>query len=184
MFRTIIIPFIIVALNLNAALTQHFYWRDYSYEYLPCDAFEAAPGRYIGQVYQYGNMVGTIYPQNGTAIAEIYGKQNFAKNIKIFCTNRSEYFYWEKVNMNEHYSRGQMSYVVAGGYQIDGESQFPLYIGKAFHDNEWKIGKVVDIFHRWKGLWVWDRDGITLNLQEFYMMKYNPSLDMCRKPIP
>ncbi|GJQ77208.1 hypothetical protein Trydic_g12479, partial [Trypoxylus dichotomus] len=83
MLITTFILLVTAALNFNVeASTQDFYWRDYYYGDMPCDAIEAAPGKYIGQVYFYGDIVGTIYPYNGTAVAEIYGKQNFTTNIK------------------------------------------------------------------------------------------------------
>ncbi|GJQ73004.1 hypothetical protein Trydic_g1641 [Trypoxylus dichotomus] len=157
MLVTTFILLVTAARNLNVgALTQDFYWRDYYFEDIPCDAIEAAPGRYIGQVYFQGDTIATIRPYNGTAVAEIYGRQNFTANTKIFCSNRPENFYWENVNFNQP-NDGQMANVVRGGYQLDEGSQFNLYIGKAFHENEWKVGKVVENTHRWKGMWLWEQ---------------------------
>ncbi|GJQ73002.1 hypothetical protein Trydic_g1639 [Trypoxylus dichotomus] len=99
---------------------------------------------------------------------------------KIFCSNRRGNFYWEKVNFSQP-NDGQMANVVRGGYQLDDGSQFNLFIGKAFHENEWKVGKVVEITHRWKGIWLWDRNGKSINLQEFYILKYNVPLNGCNK---
>ncbi|KRT84355.1 hypothetical protein AMK59_2771 [Oryctes borbonicus] len=167
-----------VALSLNVAVAQDFYWRDYYYGSIPCDAVEGALGRYIGQVNRYGDIVATIYPHNGTAITDIFGKQSFTSYIKIFCTNRPENLYWEKVDFNAP-KAGQMKNVVRGGFQIDNDTQFNLYIGKALHENEWKIGKVVDITHRWKGLWLWSENGVSVSVQEFFLLKYRRSTTSC-----
>ncbi|KRT84356.1 hypothetical protein AMK59_1752 [Oryctes borbonicus] len=168
------------ALHLEAeALTQDFYWRDYIPGDMPCDAIEAAPGRYIGQAYENGYMVATIYPHIGVAVIEMGGKKIIRDNVKIFCSYQPQYFYWEKVNFDEPYDN-QATNAVRGGHQ---NNLFILFIGKAFHEGEWKIGKVFDIMHKWKGLWLWDANGKSNNLREFYLLKYNTSINECTNKV-
>ncbi|GJQ72997.1 hypothetical protein Trydic_g1634 [Trypoxylus dichotomus] len=169
---------LVLAAALNAdveAVTQDFFWRDYVHGDIPCDAIEAATGRYIGQAYHNGNMVATIYPYSDAAIIEMGGKKGIGNNVKIFCSNKPENLYWEKVNFDKPFD-SQMRGAVKGGYQ---ENQFSLYIGKAFHQGEWKIGKVVDITQIIKGLWVWNTEGESINLREFHLLKYNTSASGC-----
>ncbi|GJQ72998.1 hypothetical protein Trydic_g1635 [Trypoxylus dichotomus] len=157
------------------AVVQDFFWRDYVHGDIPCDAIEASTGRYIGQAYHNGNMVATIYPHSDAAIIEMWGKKSIRNNVKIFCSNQPQNLYWEKVNFNKPYD-GQMKDAVKGGYL---EKQFDLFIGKALHEGEWKIGKVADITQTSKGLWLWDAEGKATSLREFYLLKYNTSISGC-----
>lgn len=66
-----------------------------------------------------------------------------------------------------------MKDIIKGGYE-EGLST-DLYIGKAMQDGEWKIGKVVEITHPSKGLWITDQSGKAVGIQEFFLLKYNSS---------
>ncbi|KRT84515.1 hypothetical protein AMK59_1901, partial [Oryctes borbonicus] len=144
----------VVDLNVEA-VSQDFFWRDYIQGDIPCDAIEGAPGRYIGQAFYKGNLVGTIYPYSDAAVIEMSGKVDIRTNVKIFCSNQPKNLYWEKVNFDNPHD-GQMTNVVKGGYQQDG---FDLFIGKARYESEWRIGKVVGITYPMRGLWVWNANG-------------------------
>ncbi|GJQ81694.1 hypothetical protein Trydic_g12728, partial [Trypoxylus dichotomus] len=153
---------LVTALNADVeAVVQDFFWRDYIHGDIPCDAIEAAPGRYIGQFNHNGNTVATIYPHS-----DIRG---IGKNVKI--SNQPQNLYWEKVNFNKPYDC-QMKDAVKGGYE---ENRFTLFIGKVFYLGEWTIGKVVDITESPKGLWLSDPEGNAISLREFYLLKYNTS---------
>ncbi|GJQ81767.1 hypothetical protein Trydic_g17526, partial [Trypoxylus dichotomus] len=163
---------LVTALNADVeAVVQDFFWRDYIHGDIPCDAIEAAPGRYIGQAYYSGHTVATIYPHSDAAIIEMGGKRGIRNNVKIFCSNQPQNLYWEKVNFNKPYDC-QMKDAVKGGYE---ENRFTLFIGKVFYLGEWTIGKVVDITESPKGLWLSDPEGNAISLREFYLLKYNTS---------
>ncbi|GJQ73000.1 hypothetical protein Trydic_g1637 [Trypoxylus dichotomus] len=167
---------LVTALNADVeAVVQDFFWRDYIHGDIPCDAIEAAPGRYIGQAYYNGHTVATIYPHSDAAIIEMRGKRGIKDNVKIFCSNQPQNLYWEKVNFNQPYD-GQMKDAVKGGYQ---ENDYTLFIGKTLLFGEWTIGKVVEIALQPKGLWLWDAEGRATNIREFYLLKYNTSSGGC-----
>ncbi|GJQ73008.1 hypothetical protein Trydic_g1644 [Trypoxylus dichotomus] len=149
----------------------NIYWRDYIPGNIPDDAFEAAPGLYIGQALYQGNLlVTTIYPYTDTAVGELMGQRNFKHNIKILCSSSLEKLCWASVNFSEPV-RDQMKNAVRGGYEEGVASE--LYIGKDVLNKEWKIGKVIEITNSAKGLWVWSQDGTALRQYEFYILKYN-----------
>ncbi|KAK9717792.1 Protein of unknown function (DUF3421) [Popillia japonica] len=120
---------------------QDAYWREYIPNQIPYDAFEALPGRYIGQFLHQDNLlVGTIYPHSNTVVGEHYGQKNAKNNIKILCSLYTEKLYWEEVD----FSKPQDTYMkdaVKGGYAQDVESD--LFIGKGLDLSEWKISKVI-----------------------------------------
>lgn len=65
-----------------------------------------------------------------------------------------------------------MKDAVKGGYQFNIDSH--LYIGKAFHEGEWKISKVYSIGnHMTKGLCTWDSHGKQTCVLKFHLLKYN-----------
>lgn len=64
-----------------------------------------------------------------------------------------------------------MHNAVVGGYQLNVKEH--LYIGKAFHEGEWKVGRVVRIdFGADKGLWVWNSAGEQVGIKQFHLLKY------------
>lgn len=71
-----------------------------------------------------------------------------------------------------------MADAVKGGNQ---ENKFDLYIGKAFHEGEWKIGKVVGMTEASKGLWVWNTDGRAIHLFQFQLLKFNTTTLACQR---
>ncbi|KAK9717788.1 Protein of unknown function (DUF3421) [Popillia japonica] len=116
----------ITSLNWNAgAISPDIFWRDYVQSDIPCDAIEAAPGRYIGQAYHNGFMVATLYSYSNVATFDFGGKKTAIGNLKILCSHQPEKLYWEKVNFSAPLD-GQMTDAVKGGNQAN---QFDLYIG-------------------------------------------------------
>lgn len=69
--------------NESDPLTQDVYWREYLPGDIPYDAVEAAPGRYIGQVFHEGFLVGTIYPHSDAAVIIFNNRQNINDNVKV-----------------------------------------------------------------------------------------------------
>lgn len=65
-----------------------------------------------------------------------------------------------------------MREAVRGGYE-DSED---LFIGKAVQESEWKIGKVREIGSVNEGLWIWTRNGASVNLKGFHLLKYNSTI--------
>ncbi|KAK9717798.1 Protein of unknown function (DUF3421) [Popillia japonica] len=150
---------------------QDVYWREYIPNQIPYDAFEALPGRYIGQfVYKDNLLVGTIYPHSNTVVSEHYGQKNAKTNIKILCTMHTEKLYWEEVDFGIPQDT-YMKDAVKGGYGEDVESD--VFIGKGLDISEWKIAKVVEVVHPGKGLWLWDSNGNASRKYQFFILKYN-----------
>ncbi|KRT84354.1 hypothetical protein AMK59_1287 [Oryctes borbonicus] len=152
-------------------LPEGVYWRDYIPREIPDDAFEAAPGLYLGQALHQGNLlVTTIYPHIGTAVGELGGQKNFKHNIKILCTMWPDKLCWEFVNFSEPIE-SQMKNVVKGGYEEGLASE--LYIGKKLIHREWKIGKVIEMMHPNKGLYLWTEEASVSRQYQFHILKYN-----------
>ncbi|KAK9694124.1 Protein of unknown function (DUF3421) [Popillia japonica] len=171
------------AVKTEIAVTQDFYWRDYSHGELPIDALEGGIGKYIGQVYYAGQglLPATIYPHRNVAFSIYGGRLSIKEHIKILCTNQPKKFYWSRVNFNDSVDP-VMKDAVKGGFQngynlfigtmnhedpvmkdaVKGGFQdgYNLFIGTMNHEGENKIGKVVGVDdHKSKGLYVWDKDG-------------------------
>lgn len=65
-----------------------------------------------------------------------------------------------------------MTNAVKGGFQANLNEN--LFIGKAIHEGECKIGKIIPMPHALKGLWLWyNENGNKDRLDEFYILKYN-----------
>ncbi|KAI4459815.1 hypothetical protein MML48_6g00003759 [Holotrichia oblita] len=160
-----------------SSLTQNYYWRDYSFGQIPYDAFEVADdGKYIGQVYVDGGLVpATIYPYLGVAIGELHGKQVIKEHVKIFCSPDHSKLYWDLVDFDKPASAGQMRNAILGGFHNDIQN---VFIGKFLHEGEWKVGRVLPMENNYKGLLVWnDADGQSVHVKQFYMLKYNASIE-------
>ncbi|KAK9711954.1 Protein of unknown function (DUF3421) [Popillia japonica] len=158
--------------KFKGCASEEFYWRNYFPSEIPCDAFPGPDSKYIGQV-NYSNDVCLpvcIYPQCNKAVGERAGKQEFRENIRIMCTTNAHKFFWEPIDFN-CVTDCQMKNVVVGGYQ-DG---YNLYVGKAYHEGEWKIGKVVPKHNPYKGLQVWNRCGYCEIIPKFDILKCTPT---------
>lgn len=70
-----------------------------------------------------------------------------------------------------------MTNVIKGGYQ-DG---YDLFIGKAFHEGQWKIGKVVPKENTFnKGLQIWNQHNMCTVIQDFQILKYSNDPDVIK----
>nr|XP_022904426.1 uncharacterized protein LOC111416602 [Onthophagus taurus] len=115
------------------------YWRDYKGS-ISADAVPTQHDTYIVQVIlkNGGNVPGTLYPSEQVAFSEDEtGRVIFKTNIKYLCSSKPKNFEWVSVNTSS-LDEGYLHNCVPGGFEI-GRT---LYIGKIFHQNEWKIGKV------------------------------------------
>nr|XP_022909077.1 uncharacterized protein LOC111420334 [Onthophagus taurus] len=142
------------------------YWRDYG-RTIPSDAFPSGHGTYIAIVIFNGGLIpATLYPHLYMAVSEgPNGRVEFRDNIKILCTSRPESLTWEPVSVDQ-LNLTFLKKCIPGGYE-DGSK---LYIGKVFHEEEWKIGKVFPITSEWKGLRVWWNSGQTYTPQYFEVL--------------
>ncbi|KRT84516.1 hypothetical protein AMK59_2864, partial [Oryctes borbonicus] len=152
---------------------QNFYWRDFIPGTIPYDALHVQNSRYIGQVQiNRNNVPGTIIPHGSNSfVAEFGGRQIHKVNIQILCSPELQRFYWEKVDFAKPYDE-QMKNSVKGGFQVD----LDYYIGAALDNGEVKIGRVIPIEYDGKrGLYVWHPNGQVKMLQQFFLLKYNPT---------
>ncbi|XP_071051925.1 uncharacterized protein [Onthophagus taurus] len=141
------------------------YWRDYEGT-IPSDAYSTGYNTYIAQVvYNNSLMTGTFYPSKKIVVAEYDGKKEFDDNFKLLCTSEPQSLQWEAVNMGE-LDHEFLHQCIIGGHQADGK----LYIGKIYHENEWKIGKVVPPTSIYNNLYVWWNNGGTYVSQDFEIL--------------
>nr|XP_022900692.1 uncharacterized protein LOC111413816 [Onthophagus taurus] len=145
---------------------QEIYWRDYN-KSIPQDALHVGYGLYIGHIIIDDFLVpGTIYPKTGKFITEDNGKKEDVNNIKIMCSQESLRFQWEYVNFHmKELPDDLLNRIVVAGYQ---NNNLRWYIGRAFHQNEWRIGKV-DIFN-FKSLIIWNNDGTLHRVFKFEIL--------------
>lgn len=68
-----------------------------------------------------------------------------------------------------------MQGAVKGGYQAK-DPNSDIFIGKIFHENEWKIGKVVPMGVQHQGIWIWNQAGQGVTASPFYLLKYNSTV--------
>ncbi|GJQ86096.1 hypothetical protein Trydic_g15252 [Trypoxylus dichotomus] len=149
--------------------SPNYFWRDYVDGNIPCDALPGPDGKFIGQVCYDGKILPPQITANyRSAIAERYGKRIIRENIKILCTFNPEDFIWEPINF-AYATEDQMRNAVKGGSQ----SGYDLFVGKACHEGEWKIGKVLPRTHQYKGLRVWNQCGARVTLLDFHILKYS-----------
>ncbi|GJQ72841.1 hypothetical protein Trydic_g1490 [Trypoxylus dichotomus] len=152
----------------HSHVIQDYYWRDYIPNHIPYDAFEGPEGKYIGQVVINDCILpACIDPIRNHAIAEKNGLRIVSNNIKILCTPFPYKFYWEDVDFRcpNDFDSAYLSNIVKGGFQ----SKYNLYIGKAYHMGEWKIGKVVPkVMENVKGLQIWNQRGDRCPLGVWY----------------
>ncbi|GJQ73014.1 hypothetical protein Trydic_g1650 [Trypoxylus dichotomus] len=125
-----------ICIHSSGAVLKNYYWRDYVFGDIPYDAIEIAnDGKYIGQAYVDGGLLPvTIYPYNGFAIGELFGKVIVKDNIQILCTPDPCSLYWDLVDFKKP-TNGQMRNTIMGGFYKDALNYF---IGKIHHEGEWK----------------------------------------------
>ncbi|KAI4454256.1 hypothetical protein MML48_9g00013386 [Holotrichia oblita] len=150
---------------------QHnYFWRDYKGT-VPDDAFEVE-GLLVAQIPCNGLLPATLYPKSNKAVSTCFGWRRSTKtDIKVLCDSYHENFSWEYVNVNNLTTEKLSDYVV-GGTEVGNT----LYIGKVFHEGEWKIGKVFPASSIWKGLRVWYNKGLVAAIEDFQILKYSPHL--------
>ncbi|GJQ73019.1 hypothetical protein Trydic_g1654 [Trypoxylus dichotomus] len=162
-----------VCIHSSGAVLKNYYWRDYVFGDIPYDAIEIADdGKYIGQAYVDGGLLPvTIYPHHDFAIGELFGKVVINDNIQILCTSEPSSLYWDSVDFTKP-AGGQLKNTIIGGFY---KNDFNYFIGKIYHDGEWKVGKVIPIESPSKGLIVWNSDGKAVSFSKFHLLKYNSS---------
>ncbi|XP_022906611.1 uncharacterized protein [Onthophagus taurus] len=143
------------------------YWRDYRGT-IPRDAVPTDHGTYIAQVIiENGGIVpGTLYPDRKVAVSEApSGRVEFLNNIKILCSPQPSALKWEYVNTNQLDAKF-LEKCIVGGFEVG----HTLYIGKVFHQGQWKIGKVFPPHAEHTGLRVWWNDGNNYAPQDFQIL--------------
>ncbi|KRT85010.1 hypothetical protein AMK59_2383 [Oryctes borbonicus] len=156
------------------AIIPDYYWRNYIPNHIPDDALEGPDGKYIGQaLFRESLLPACIDPCLNRVIAVRARRRFITDNIKILCAPYSHKFYWEDVDFS---CKGGSDYsylnnIVKGGFE-DGCN---LYIGKAYHKGEWKIGKVYPKEKRGLiGLRLWKDGGERDGVFAFSILKYDP----------
>ncbi|GJQ73017.1 hypothetical protein Trydic_g1652 [Trypoxylus dichotomus] len=121
-------------------VVQDYYWRDFSFGYIPDDAVEIAnEGKYVGQIYtSRAVLVATIYPHLAAAIGEMAGQVVEREYIKILCTSDQSKLYWEYADFDNPVG-DELKNVIRGGYYYNSHYYF---IGKAYDSGEWRAGKI------------------------------------------
>ncbi|XP_022909319.2 uncharacterized protein [Onthophagus taurus] len=153
---------IIICENANGG---DIYWREYNID-VPIDAVPAGHGLYVGQSILDGILTpGTIYPTAAKFVTEHYGKKEKTNDIKILCSQNPLRFKWEYIDVS-NIPKNLVHRLVEGGYQ----SNLRWYIGRAFHQTEWRIGKV-DLTGL-KSLLIWNNDGTLQRLYDFEILTY------------
>ncbi|GJQ85677.1 hypothetical protein Trydic_g5718 [Trypoxylus dichotomus] len=152
-------------------VVHDYYWRDFSFGYIPDDAVEIDNGgKYVGQIYNSrAILVATIYPHLGEAIGEMSGKVVKKENIKILCTSDESRLYWEYVDFHSPVG-DELKNAIRGGYYFNSHYYF---IGKAYDSGEWRAGKVISWERNNRGLALWDSKGKYKQIKQFYLLKYN-----------
>nr|XP_022910671.1 uncharacterized protein LOC111421722 [Onthophagus taurus] len=167
----LLILMIITGHNQISCESVDLYWRDYNGT-IPSDAYPAGNDIYIGQTLnlpymQVGGLLpGGLYPDRHMVIVEAHGKrQEHNKNIKVLCTSTPYLLKWKWINTRDLKPNLSENCVI-GGYEGDRL----LFIGKIFHDGEWKIGKVFPPSNDRNGLRIWTKEGIAFRTQDFQIL--------------
>nr|XP_022899746.1 uncharacterized protein LOC111413119 [Onthophagus taurus] len=170
----IIIFISIITISRISTEVIEYYWRDYIGE-IPKDAVEASPGLYIGQIPYNGLLPGTIYPLKQVAVSSGDGHKIESKDgVKILCCekNNEKKFKWDYVNI-KNLTPQKVMQLVRGGW----ENGYRLYIGKIFHEGDWKIGKIFPPGSGLQGLRIWYNNGpeyVSLDFQVLLYEDYSP----------
>ncbi|KAI4464728.1 hypothetical protein MML48_3g00012081 [Holotrichia oblita] len=159
---------LLLSFTLSFGNIQHnYYWRDYKGT-IPEDAVNGTADLYIAQVYYEGILPATVYPSTKQAVTECRGARRILKYpIKILCDKRKDNFEWTYVNVNS-LNAEKLSDMVVGGFEVGNT----LYIGRTFHEGEWKIGKVFPPPYYLHGLTVWYNDGRQYITHDFQILRY------------
>ncbi|GJQ68813.1 hypothetical protein Trydic_g19801 [Trypoxylus dichotomus] len=167
--RSIIFIYYFCLYYLAVAGNKHsYYWRDYTGT-IPDDAVRFE-NLYIAQIPYNGFLPATLYSDRKEAVTECYGRKvTMKQGIKILCDTLTEAFEWDWVNVH-HLTEEKLQDYVIGGVE-DGST---LYIGKVFHEGEWKIGKVFPRSSGWKGLRIWYNGGDKYVTPDFQLLKRLP----------
>ncbi|XP_022907889.1 uncharacterized protein [Onthophagus taurus] len=143
------------------------YWRDYKGT-IPNDAVPTDNGTCIAQVIlaNCGNVPGTLYQHKKVAVTESSGKRvEFLSNIKVLCSPNPSALKWQFVNTNQLDAKF-LEKCIVGGFEIG----YTVYIGKVFHQGQWKIGKVFPPHAEYTGLRVWGDDDENYSTDDFQIL--------------
>ncbi|KAI4454298.1 hypothetical protein MML48_9g00009568 [Holotrichia oblita] len=134
----------------NCTTRYGYYWRDYRGS-IPVDAFNVTSNLYIAQVLYDSVLIGGYYAGTGAVITEYEGHRVVVRDtIKFLCNTQRDRFKW--VRQNAYSLKPDfLESMVIGGF----EDNVLTYIGRIFHENQWKIGKVFPPPHPLQGLNVW-----------------------------
>ncbi|GJQ78249.1 hypothetical protein Trydic_g2577 [Trypoxylus dichotomus] len=153
---------------LNLTTGAHDYcWKDYI-EDLPSCAISTR-GIIIAQVAYNGILPAGFYWSTKTAVTEWSGKKIVVTQaIKFLCDKNPHHFSWEYVT-SDSLTGDSLKNLVIGGF----EDNSTLYIGKIFHQGEWKVSKVFPASSAWKGFRGWfSNNGTTYVAHDFEILKY------------
>ncbi|KRT82451.1 hypothetical protein AMK59_3280 [Oryctes borbonicus] len=163
----VFVSILFIELCYSSAIEHNYYWRDYRSK-IPDDAIKGTSNLYISQVYFEGNLPATLYPQRNEAVTECRGHKRVIKYpVKVLCDRRKDNFEWEHVNV-DFLTAEKLKDMVVGGFEVN----FTLYIGRVFHEGEWKIGKVFPPPYYLKGLTVWNKNSGQYITHDFEILRY------------
>nr|XP_022900681.1 uncharacterized protein LOC111413805 [Onthophagus taurus] len=168
MWRIIFLLGFLLIIKCENVYEQDIYWRDYK-KIIPEDAVPVGYGLYVGQRLVNGVLIpGTLNPKAGKFTTEHNGKMEAIDDVKIMCSQEPFRFQWEYVNFYENdLPENLILRLVEAGPQ-NNTTNLPWYIGRAFHQNEMRIGKV-DIFNV-KSLLIWNNDGTFHRVYKFEIL--------------
>nr|XP_022909304.1 uncharacterized protein LOC111420521 [Onthophagus taurus] len=173
--------FLLLATIINSScVTKPYYWRIYE-DCIPNDAVSTEDENseiFVGRVgVCYDNKVVSYYPAtfNSTsksATTDVLNKKRvFNKDIMILCTSEPERLRWKYIN-NVAVQGDLLNKIVAAGEHPSGIR----YVGKVFHENEWKVSTVYKYGHNNPGLYIWTNvDGSEVIVKDFQVLTYESS---------
>ena len=165
-------------MQVGPNVADGYYWRIFNGQ-IPSDALIAGKDKdglpiYIGQVlYNDKLLPAKIYTNDRLAYFAWNSEQSTDKNVKILCTPYPERFSWAQTKKNEiHMLINQ--YIISGGH----ESNYVLYIGRAFYNYETTVGRVRtgERATQNQGLIV-STDGREQSFESFEILTYNPTAE-------
>ncbi|XP_022909310.2 uncharacterized protein [Onthophagus taurus] len=175
MFFKLILLLIITTVN-SFCENKPYYWRVYE-EFTPHDALSTEDDKseiFVGRIPVCDNQMSvTYYPAtfnstNKIAVTFIHEmKRVFYNNIMILCTSEPKRLRWKYINSVALHDRDILNKLVPVGKETTGIT----YIGKVFHENEWKISTVYA--HNRPGLYIWSNvDGKLVIAPDFQVLMF------------
>ncbi|XP_022900666.1 uncharacterized protein [Onthophagus taurus] len=167
MLRFILLLVFLLTVRCENEYERDIYWRHFN-KVIPEDAVDVGFGVYVGISLLDGYMIpGTINPESGKFEGVLSRKHEKTDEVKILCSKNPLRFKWLYINGTD--LPPNLPILSKRFVKLDSNSR-TYYVGRAFHENQWRIGTVYS--PAMKIFYTWNNDRTVRQLNHYEILTY------------